>query len=209
PSVGSPPVATTTKIYLEEGQRWVFAVALDWPGWARRARSADEAVAALDDYADRYAEVVSCAFSPGRFRVVGTLAGTATTDFGAPDARGPWDETPFSAAEAATQVGLLTDCWNYFDRVVASAPAVLRKGPRGGGRDRDKVADHVREAERAYSSGIGVRVPPRTPWAEQRATVAAGLRAGSHSPKWPTRYALRRIAWHVTDHAWEIQDRSE
>ena len=25
---------------------------------------------------------------------------------------------------------------------------------------------------------------------------------------WPTRYAARRIAWHVLDHAWEIEDRS-
>jgi hypothetical protein len=25
---------------------------------------------------------------------------------------------------------------------------------------------------------------------------------------WPSRYAGRRIAWHVLDHAWEIEDRS-
>ncbi|MBV9355603.1 MAG: hypothetical protein JO023_08750, partial [Chloroflexi bacterium] len=25
---------------------------------------------------------------------------------------------------------------------------------------------------------------------------------------WLPRYAARRIAWHVLDHAWEIQDRS-
>jgi hypothetical protein len=24
---------------------------------------------------------------------------------------------------------------------------------------------------------------------------------------WPGAYAARRIAWHVTDHAWEMQDR--
>jgi hypothetical protein len=27
--------------------------------------------------------------------------------------------------------------------------------------------------------------------------------------RWPPRYAARRIAWHVLDHAWEIEDRSE
>jgi hypothetical protein len=25
---------------------------------------------------------------------------------------------------------------------------------------------------------------------------------------WPVRYAVRRFAWHVLDHAWEIEDRS-
>lgn len=27
--------------------------------------------------------------------------------------------------------------------------------------------------------------------------------------KWPPRYAARRIAWHVLDHAWEIEGRAE
>jgi len=26
--------------------------------------------------------------------------------------------------------------------------------------------------------------------------------------KWTVRYAARRIAWHVLDHAWEMQDRA-
>ena len=25
---------------------------------------------------------------------------------------------------------------------------------------------------------------------------------------WPVRYAIRRAAWHVLDHAWELEDRS-
>ena len=28
-------------------------------------------------------------------------------------------------------------------------------------------------------------------------------------PKWPVRYWIRRTAWHVLDHAWEIEDKSE
>ena len=55
--------------------------------------------------------------------------------------------------------GLLAGSWRVFDEVVASAPAQLRKGPRGGGRDRDAVPDHVREAERTYARRIGVRLP--------------------------------------------------
>jgi hypothetical protein len=26
---------------------------------------------------------------------------------------------------------------------------------------------------------------------------------------WPQRYAARRFAWHVLDHVWEMEDRSE
>jgi hypothetical protein len=202
--VATPP---STRVYVEETARSAFAVALDWPGWCRRAKTSDLALASLWDYQDRYAEVVTGAFDPGRIKVVATLAGNATTDFGAPDARGPWDVKPLTRAEITRQLGLVEDCWGYFDRVVAKAPGVLRKGPRGGGRDRDAIVDHVRQAERAYVSRIGTRVAPGTAWPEVRAVILDTLRIGSTNPKWPTRYAVRRLAWHVTDHAWEVEDR--
>ncbi len=200
--------APVTRVYIEETSRSAFAVALEWPGWCRRAKTADLALDSLMDYQDRYADVVSSTFDPGTIKVVATLAGNATTDFGAPDARGPWDAKPLTRAETSRHLGLVEDCWRYFDQVVVSAPSALRKGPRGGGRDRDAVVNHVREAERAYVSRIGTRVPPRTPWPELRDAILVQLRQGSTNPKWPTRYAIRRLAWHVTDHAWEIQDRS-
>jgi hypothetical protein len=90
-----------------------------------------------------------------------------------------------------------------------AAPEALRKGPRGGGRDRDAIVAHVREAERTLSCPkAGIRVPPRTPWDQQRAALAAALRAGAPGGAWPARYVIRRSAWHVLDHAWEIEDRS-
>ncbi len=197
----------TTRVYLEQGAKCVFAVALDWPGWARRARTGDLALRALADYQDRYALVPTIPFRPDAFEVVATLPGTVTTDFGAPDARGPWDDVDFTDLERERAVGLLRDCWHYFDRVVAASPPVLRKGPRGGGRDRDAVVEHVREAERAYCARAGTRVAPRTPWAEQRPVVEATLLPRENPGKWPARYALRRVAWHIVDHAWEIEDR--
>src|SRR6266536_2056731 len=107
--------------------------------------------------------------------------------------------------------------WAAFDRVVAAAPAELRKGPRGGGRDRDKIVDHVLGAEAAYARKLGVK--QRQPAIGDTAAIAAlrdaivtALRAPSDGeppvPKgWPPRFAARRLAWHVLDHAWETEDR--
>ena len=199
----------STRVYFEEGKSSVFAAAIDWPGWCRSAKTMDLAIEALLDYQDRYAAVLSVPFKPGNLDVVGTVAGNATTDFGAPAVDTPWDAEPISSRDLKRQVQVLDDCWTYFDAVVESAPATLMKGPRGGGRDRDGVVAHVREAERHYCSKLGTRVPPRTPWAEQRTVVTTALLAGSPEGTWPSRYSLRRLAWHVLDHAWEIEDKSE
>jgi hypothetical protein len=191
------------------GRTWTFAAAIDWPGWCRRGKDEEGALDALLDYAGRYKTVAGRAFTtPAQLSVVGTVPGTATTDFGAPAVAGPWDDEPLPPAEAARMAKLVAAAWTAFDAVVAGAPAHLRKGPRGGGRDRDGIVDHVREAERAYGRKIGVRVPPRTAWPRQREALLSALRAGAPDGAWPARYALRRIAWHVLDHAWEIEDKS-
>lgn len=99
--------------------------------------------------------------------------------------------------------------WQTFDRVVTAAPERLRKGPRGGGRDRDAIVDHVREAERSYARKVGARLPPRTPWPDQRAAIIGALGSGAPGGPWSPAYAFRRITWHALDHAWEIEDKSE
>jgi hypothetical protein len=196
-----------TRVYLEQGKTWTFAGALDWPGWCRRGKGDEAALEALLGHSDRYGAVVGPSFAPGALTVVGTVAGTTTTDFGAPGAVGAWDDEPLDAAEGARSTALLTACWRAFDEVVLTAPEELRKGPRGGGRDRDAIAAHVQEAERAYARKVGVRMLPRTPWAEQRAALVEALAHDEPGRGWPTRYAIRRVAWHVLDHAWEIQDK--
>lgn len=194
-------------VYLEVGTTWVFACSIDWPGWCRRGKGEEAAIETLISYAPRYRAAVGPAFSGRRLDIVGRLPGNATTDFGAPSAVGPWDEEPLAGTDADRQIAALESIWRAFDVVVGKAPPELRKGPRGGGRDRDQIVDHVREAERAYGRKLDVRVPPRTPWPEQRGALVAGLRSPSGDRKWPPRYLIRRIAWHVLDHAWEIEDR--
>ncbi len=198
---------SSVAVYLEVGRRRSFALARGWPGWCRGARTPAEALAALERYRPRYVAAVPDARDVGPLEVVGEVVGDATTDFGAPNVLGPGDDRPLAAPELARQLEVLRACWDAFDVVVARAPERLTRGPRGGGRDRDAVVAHVREAERAYGRRIGTRVPPRTPWPDQRAALSGALLAGATAP-WPAAYALRRVAWHVLDHAWEIEDRS-
>jgi hypothetical protein len=54
--------------------------------------------------------------------------------------------------------GLVTAAWATFDEVAAASPAELRKSPRGGGRDRDKMIDHVIGGETAYARKLGVKL---------------------------------------------------
>jgi hypothetical protein len=196
-------------IYLEVGRTWTFACALDWPGWCRRGKGRDAAIEELIRYVPRYAAVAGTAFEPGRVRLIGEVAGSATTDFGAPGGIGEWDRDGLSRKDGARLAGLLDKTWAAFDRAASEAPEHLRKGPRGGGRDRDAIVEHVREAERTYGRKMGVAVPPRTPWSEQRAAYLDAVRAATGEGAWPLRYAVRRIGWHVLDHAWEIEDRGE
>jgi len=121
-----------------------------------------------------------------------------------------WDDEPREAGELTRLLGLLRSSWRGFDGAVTAAPSALPKGPRGGGRDRDDIVEHVREAARSHARKVGVRVPPRTAWSEQRAAITYTLLhagAGTTTVS-PFRYFIRRTAWHVLDHARELEDKS-
>jgi hypothetical protein len=212
---------SSTPVYLEIGAKRVFAVALGWPGWARSGRTPEAALDALTTYASRYAPVAARAGHPLTpeagvdLEVVEEVPGDATTDFGAPGKVPQADRAPVTAVEAGRLADLVGAAWATIDEIAADAPPALRKGPRGGGRDRDAVVQHVLAAEASYARKVGVRLKePRLgdvdAVEELRAQVRDALRAGSpEGPKaWPVRYAAQRIAWHVLDHAWEIEDKS-
>jgi len=209
---------TPVEIYLEQGKKKVFACALDWPGWCRAGRDDDTAIEALAASAERYAAVAAeagIALPTGwgsDFEVVERIPGSATTDFGAPDKVAARDTEPLDKDPAERTAALVAATWVIFDRVVAGAPVELRKGPRGGGRDRDKIVAHVGGSEVNYARTLGIK--SRQPEVRQR--IVEVLRAPSDGSRplaggkgWPPRYAARRIAWHVLDHAWEIEDKSE
>jgi hypothetical protein len=202
---------------LEATERRVFAWAIDWPGWCRSGRTEGAAIEELAAYRDRYAAVperagVRFPASFG-FEVVETVAGNATTDFGAPNVVAPSDRRPLTAASATREASLLAACWSLLDDVAASAPPALRKGPRGGGRDRDAVVAHVEDAETAYAAKFGIRRRDLgdTPFREAVLAAVRAARSGAPATEkgWPVRAMVRRMAWHALDHAWEIEDKSQ
>jgi hypothetical protein len=209
------------RVGIETTTKKAFASALDWPGWSRSGKTPDAAVDALLSYAPRYAAVAARAgvpFPAGALDadVIERAEGDATTAFGAPSITFDADRAPTDAAAAARIAALVEAAWTTFDATAAAAPAELRKGPRGGGRDTAKMVEHVVGAEQAYATRLGVRVRMPDPTdaagvAAFRAAILAPLgRPSDGSPidRWTQRYAARRIAWHAIDHAWEIEDRS-
>ncbi|MEX1073332.1 MAG: hypothetical protein WED86_06520 [Chloroflexota bacterium] len=227
-------MARRVAVYLEVGHKRTFACAVEWPGWSRGGRGEEEALAALLAYAPRYAKAIKSsgvAFAPprapGDLEVVEQLEGGGGTDFGVPGEAPTADDRPLKAAGLDRQSRLLTASWDAFDAAWSKATKAnveLRKGPRGGGRDLPKIENHALEAEEAYLAQLGSRVPrlPGATLADRmgavRATALDALAARAQGkpvadPRetkrpWSPRYFVRRSAWHVLDHAWEIEDRS-
>jgi hypothetical protein len=219
------------KVYLETGQKRTFAGALDWPGWCRSGRDEASALQALFDYAPRYARVAGpdplgfrAPSGVSAFTVVERLPGSAATDFGAPGALPSADARPLDAVGLPFSQALLAACWQAFDAAACQAAGrELRKGPRGGGRDLEGILRHVLGAEAAYLARLGRKfkaIEDESLDAQLRRLRQAVLEAlaaaargelPSRGPRggalWPPRYFVRRSAWHVLDHAWEIDDR--
>jgi hypothetical protein len=212
---------TRIRIGVETARLKSFASALDWPGWSRPGKTPEAAVEALLSYASRYAAVAAraglqLAIENLDADVEEQLDGDATTAFGAPSITFDADRAATDAGDADRIAALVQAAWTTFNETAAAAPAELRKGLRGGGRDTAKMVEHVVGAEQAYATRIGVRVRMPDPAdagavAALRAAILAPLRQpsdGSPIDRWTQRYAARRIAWHAIDHAWEIEDRS-
>jgi len=208
---------------LEVAPKRAFASALDWPGWSRAGRTPEDALEALVAYGPRYAAVTRrarVAFDPPTvvrdIEIVERLTGGGGTEFGVPGLAGSSEDDPLPDAELKRLLALLRATWWTLDTVAETAVGVeLAKGPRGGGRDLGKILGHVREAEVAYLGRLGSRAPqaqePHDAFADAVTANARGTPVANPNKVrtlWSPRYAVRRAAWHVLDHAWEIQDRS-
>jgi hypothetical protein len=207
------------QVIVETVEKRAFASVVEWPGWSRAGKDEGRALEALVLYAPRYARVATRAglafphdVVAADLEVTERDQGNASTAFGVPGRVAGLDLHRVSSAEARRLTDIVIACWEVLAEVAAAAPNELRTGPRGGGRARDAIVAHVEDAERAYAARIGVRLPASTPIATVREAIVEvlGLSSdGSPLPggAWPQRYAARRIAWHVLDHAWEMEDR--
>ncbi len=214
--------ARSIKIAEESSPRKVFVWVPEWPGWCRSGPDRDSALEALVGAAGRYGRVAAGAgldfpaVADAEFETVTQVQGGSGTDFGVPSVIIDDDRRPVGSTQATRLAALVASAWNVFDAVAAAAPEVLRKGPRGGGRDTSKIAAHVDEADGAYAREIGIKLKPPGDRGAVEVMRFAMLdilaRPSDGSPlagrEWPQRYAARRIAWHALDHAWEIEDKS-
>jgi hypothetical protein len=221
------------EVYLEAGQTRTFAVALDWPGWCHSGRDEASALQALYDYGPRYARALQTMrlsfHAPSEASdlvVVERLTGNATTNFGAPSLALSRDTEPIDSTELQHFQMVLKACWKTFDMAVqAATERVLRKGPRGGGRDLTKIVQHVQDVDIAYLRSLGGKPQPGDEddpgeaLAQIRRDILATLVSATRGEvpargprggvRWTPRYFVRCLAWHELDHAWEIEDRAE
>ncbi|MBK8986482.1 MAG: hypothetical protein IPM39_10435 [Chloroflexi bacterium] len=216
------------RVTLEIGPngKKVVAVAPDWPGLERGAKTEAAAIERLQAYMPRYLQVAKLAGLNVAFDiaqdidVVEQYPGTGSTDFwGISFAFSSFDEQDISADELERELKLMQACWAFFDTVRGRVTAEMQKGPRGGGRDRDRIVHHTFAAEKDWASGVGVLTPDgamltdaglkahREAYCQAiRDYHSQGKLAGSRA-KWPLRFLIRHTAFHTLDHAWEMEDK--
>ena len=218
-------VAGDVRVTLEIGPKGkkVVAVAPDWPGLERGGKTGDAAVERLRSYLPRYAKVASLAGMNVEFGaisgidVVEQYPGTGSTDFwGISFAFSGIDRQEMSSEELERELTLMRACWAFFDDVSSRVSAEMQKGPRGGGRDRDRIVRHTLATEQDWAKKIGVYSP------DDALLTVKGRRAHRdvycnairelHSEckmarSWPLRYLIRHTAFHKMDHAWEMEDK--
>ncbi len=213
------------RVTLEIGPKGkkVAAVAPDWPGLERGAKTADAAIERLLAYVPRYAAVTKLAgletafAAPTGVDVIEQYQGTGSTDFwGISFAFSGIDKQAISVEALERELSLMQASWAFFDNVRSRVSAELQKGPRGGGRDRDRIVSHTFAAEQDWAKGLGVLTSQEAMLTEEelkayRKDYCNAIRAlhsqGKMARTWPLRYLIRHTAYHNLDHAWEMEDK--
>lgn len=219
----SDPSAVRVALELGPKGKRVVAVAPDWPGLSRGAKTEGDAVAELHDYVPRYARVAVLAGMGSEFteitdpEVVERYPGTGSTDFwGISFGFSSIDRGELPDEVLDRQLALMRGCWGFFDEVRARVSSELRKGPRGGGRDRDEIVRHVIANEMGWAPQPGLpgwtgEMPTESGLAAHRHAYCEAIRdlhaEGKPAGKWPLSFLIRHTAFHTMDHAWEMEDK--
>lgn len=213
------------RVMIERGPKGkkVVACAIDWPGWSRGATTEGTALEVLESYRSRYQPIAKLAGLEPEFESLGGLEfverieGTGSTDFwGISFSSASTEREPMSGAECERKIALLQASWTFFDDVAQRVSAVLRKGPRGGGRDRDQIISHTYGAERDFAKKVEIITPQGamlTPdgLREHRESYTDAICAyhaeGKMARTWTIQFLIRHSAYHFLDHAWEMEDK--
>jgi hypothetical protein len=221
-----PRMEDPIRVMAERGKKKrVVASAFDWSGWDRSAKTEEDALRVLGAYRPRYAKVAGLAGFADEFNTAGDLTvverleGNGMTDYyGVSGMHAAPEREQMTEAACERKIALLRATWATFDDVASRVSPELRKGPRGGGRDRDEIVRHVNGAEIAeHATKVGIRTPldarldPDTLRAHREAFCAAIREFNALGPSagkwWTVQFLIRRCAWHMLDHAWEMEDR--
>jgi hypothetical protein len=213
------------RVTLEIGPKGkkVVAVAPDWPGLERGAKTGEAAIERLLTYVPRYAKVAKRAGLESSFainpdvNIIEQYAGTGSTDFwGISFAFSATDKQVISSEELERELTLMRACWAFFDDVRSRVSAEMQRGPRGGGRDRDRIVRHIFANEQDWAKGLGVLTDYDAMLTDEglkvhRDAYCNAIRAfhsqNKMAGKWPLRYLIRHTAYHTLDHAWEMEDK--
>src|SRR3954463_15375233 len=162
-------VANHLRVALEIGPKGkrVVAVAPDWPGLERGAKTEQAAIERLLAYLPRYEPVAKLAGMQAAFATITAAdvaehyTGVGGTDFwGISFAFSRIDHQVMSGEALERELTLMRACWAFFDAVRARVSAELQKGPRGGGRDRDHIVRHSLATELDWAKKLGLPTPP-------------------------------------------------
>jgi len=218
-------MAHQLRVTLEIGpkSKKVAAVAPDWPGLERGAKTGEAAIERLQSYPPRYAQVAKLAGMDAEFAAITTVdivehyPGTGSTDFwGISFAFSSIDRQDISSGELERELTLMQACWAFFDAIRSRVSAQMQKGPRGGGRDRDQIVRHTLRVEHEWAEKVGVLTQEGAMLIDEglqahrdayRTAIRAFHSEGKLARTWPLRYLIRHTAYHTLDHAWEMEDK--
>jgi hypothetical protein len=213
---------------IEHGPKGKKSVAfsIDWPGWSRGAKTPEQALETLESYRERYRPAATLAGMATEFNAAGPLEivedriGPGSTDFwGISYAASSAEQDPMGVDALERGITLLRACWEYFDGVAARVSPELRKGPRVGGRDRDRIIRHViRTESEDFAKQVGLRIPEEAALSpegllQHRKNYVAAMRAynagevARRMRSWTLAFLIRHSAYHTLDHAWELEDK--
>src|SRR6266851_2452152 len=172
-------MADAIRVMVEQGKKRAVASAFDWPGWDRSGKSEDEALEVLAAYRPRYAKVAKLAGLADQFRRAGDIAVVERLK-----GSGMTDFYGLSYKSAGPEHEPMSEA--VCERKLALLRATWTYF--------DDVASRVSAELRAHREAF-------------TAAIRDYNARGAPARTWTVQFVIRHSAYHMLDHAWEMEDR--